>query len=66
MSPLQIFISWSARLQETDFGIICLTPENVSAPWLLFEAGALARAADDGLWPNLETKLDSLREAVRR
>ncbi len=36
----------SSRLKETHFGIICLTKENVSAPWLLFEAGALAKAVD--------------------
>jgi hypothetical protein len=33
----------SARLDEADVGIICLTPENLSSPWLLFEAGALSK-----------------------
>jgi tetratricopeptide (TPR) repeat protein len=36
----------SAKLQETHFGIICLTRENLAAPWLLFEAGALAKSID--------------------
>lgn len=30
-------------LEETDFGILCLTSENLLAPWLLFEAGALSK-----------------------
>ena len=33
----------SARLDEADVGIVCLTPENLSSPWLLFEAGALSK-----------------------
>ena len=31
-------------LEEHHFGIICTTPENYTAPWLLFEAGALSKS----------------------
>jgi len=31
------------ELDETRVGIICLTPENLNAPWILFEAGALSK-----------------------
>ncbi len=38
---------WGAELVEqlanTDFGILCLTAENLKSPWLLFEAGALSK-----------------------
>lgn len=34
------------RLDEMDFGIICLTPENLEEPWILFEAGALSKKFD--------------------
>jgi hypothetical protein len=38
----------SKGLQESKFGIICLTRDNLEAPWLLFEAGALAKSMEDG------------------
>ncbi|QCN95873.1 TIR domain-containing protein [Azospirillum argentinense] len=34
------------QLEETHYGIICVTPENISAPWILFEAGALSKSMD--------------------
>lgn len=33
-------------LKSTDLGIICLTPENLQMPWILFEAGALSKTVD--------------------
>ena len=37
----------SEELEKTKFGIICLTKESCTAPWLLFEAGALAKKLTD-------------------
>ena len=31
-------------LSSTDFGILCLTSGNITAPWILFEAGALSKS----------------------
>ena len=39
--------NWTRRLGEeldqSEYGVLCLTQENFQAPWLLFEAGAIAK-----------------------
>ena len=39
----------SEKLETTNFGIFCLTPENIEEPWVLFEAGALSKALGSSL-----------------
>jgi len=36
--------SVAKELETTNFGIICLTRENITSPWILFEAGSLAKS----------------------
>lgn len=36
----------STQLSECKYGIICLTAENTNAPWVNFEAGAIAKTLD--------------------
>ena len=42
--------NWSARINDelanTNYGIVCLTKDNISAPWINFEAGALSKLVD--------------------
>jgi len=43
---------WAAEvgkeLENSNFGILCITRENISSQWLLFEAGALSRSMQEG------------------
>ena len=36
------------ELEASNFGIICITAENVSSPWILFESGALSKSMQEG------------------
>lgn len=60
LQSTQVFISsddlkkggrWNTELcielSKESFGILCLTPDNLTAPWILFEAGALSKSVGD-------------------
>jgi hypothetical protein len=36
----------SKKLEQCDAGLICLTRENLEAPWIMFEAGALSKSVE--------------------
>src|SRR5437868_10453661 len=38
------FADIGSELEDINFGILCLTKDNKNAPWILFEAGALAKS----------------------
>ncbi len=41
------------NLSGCEYGLLCLTKENINSPWLLFEAGALSKALDSKVVPLL-------------
>lgn len=51
-SDIQAGERWSIEiakeLENCNFGVICITRENLSSPWILFESGALAKSMQDG------------------
>src|SRR5258706_9667097 len=48
---------WAYRLNDelqiSNYGIICLTPENLNSQWILFEAGALSNQVRNRVTPLL-------------
>lgn len=51
-SDIQPGERWSVEiakeLEASNFGVICITRENLNSPWILFESGALAKSMQDG------------------
>jgi hypothetical protein len=38
------------NLRSSRFGIVCLTPDNLSRPWMLFEAGAISTLSEESVF----------------
>lgn len=36
--------AFAKELETSNFGILCVTPENLASPWIIFEAGSLAKS----------------------
>ncbi|MET0939857.1 MAG: toll/interleukin-1 receptor domain-containing protein [Mesorhizobium sp.] len=51
-SDIQAGERWGIKvaneLESCNFGIVCVTRDNLNSPWILFEAGALAKSMQDG------------------
>ncbi len=51
-SDIMAGMRWANELSENldgiDFGILCLTQDNLNSPWILFEAGALSKSLQKG------------------
>jgi hypothetical protein len=41
------------RLEESSFGLVFVTPSNINAPWINYEAGALSKTIDSKVVPIL-------------
>jgi hypothetical protein len=36
------------QISKSNFGILCVTRESMNKPWIMFEAGGLAKSLDEG------------------
>jgi hypothetical protein len=57
----------TAELECCNYGIVCLTKENTNAPWIHFEAGALAKKMDSRVTALLvDTKISDIKGPLSR
>lgn len=47
VSGTRWFSSVGEELQSCNFGLVCLTSENVISPWIHFEAGAISKVIEN-------------------
>ena len=67
-------IDIAKQLEETNYGLVCVTPDNINAPWILFESGALSKSIQNsrvspimfGLEPSDFTKSPVLQFQLTR
>lgn len=48
----------ASQLDSTDFGVICVVPDNLTEPWLNFEAGAISKSVESARVAPLLVKVD--------
>lgn len=46
-------VELTRELDDSQFGIVCLTPDNLLSPWLNYEAGAIAKSVSSRVCPVL-------------
>lgn len=55
--------------KSTEFGVLCITPENINSHWILYEAGALSKSLDSyiSIVPYLyEVEIESVPTPIRQ
>lgn len=55
------------ELETSDFGVVCLTPDNLQSPWLHYEAGAISKSVSSRVCPVLfEVEVDDVQTPMRQ
>jgi hypothetical protein len=68
-SEIEKGVKWSNEvdlaLEGSDFGIVCLTPENLDSTWIHYEVGALSKTRNAVIWTFLlSLKTSEIKEPL--